>query len=517
MQSGSLLRTLLQKLHEYHGIWGPVATAMGINERTVRNWMALSDEELGKLWPKYRESILAAAREARIEEPLYDPRVALWNPRLSFRRNVNRVIEAPPLPIIPFRNFRRKLFGLELNSPFGSPASVITSTSDRVRFLARTGCDLITYKTVRSRSKHSHPTPNILLVLDRLGRLPHDAPVPPIVAADSQECDEDISSTHGVLNRYGMPSHAPEEWQSEVETSIGHLGEGQALIVSIVGTVDTGAGSDALVEDFARVAAMAYEAGARILEMNLSCPNTGNDGELFRDPMVSGRVAKAVRAVVPDAVLVAKIGYTSSPSLDELVAALAPSINGVAAINTLSAEALREGLEGLGPAWGIPGLRAGLSGAPIHGFAINCLRQLLRVRKEQGLVDDLDIIGIGGVTEPSDVSNMLSMGANAVQAATAFFQDAYFGYHVRRYLEEQYQTDGDDLEIQLNEEHWGWSAAVRDLPGLYANPQGMAIANAVWCEHEKVVREAALRGKRFRLKQPASEFAALISAKLRRQ
>lgn len=514
METGKALRRLISDLHAVKGTWGAVALSLGTTERNLRLVLARSDEELAGYWPRYREKALTAAREAGLEPVLYDGEVVLWDPRLSFERNLNLAIEAPPLPVRPFRDLGVTLLGFRLNSPFGSPASVLTANADRIRFLARTGCDLLTYKTVRSRVTHSHPTPNILLVLDRIARLEPDRPIPPILVADSLECDDWISAVKGMLNRYGMPSLAPNAWQADVENAIRTLTDGQQLIVSIVGTLEPGDGPEAYVEDFVRVAKLAREAGAKIVEPNLSCPNAGKEGELYRDTELATRVCAAIRAEIPDVPIIAKIGYLPTHQLRELVVAIAPHVNGITAVNTIPAEGQREGLGGRVPAFLVPGLKAGLSGGPIHGYALKCIRDLVQIREEEGL-KDLAVIGVGGVTEPSEVHALLGLGADAVQAATVFYEDAYFGVRVRRYLEEQYLSRKLSLEEQLRLEHWNWSEAVRQKDGLKLSKAGLVIANDIWFEHESRVRETASRGPRSSLPpKTVADFTDLLTTRL---
>lgn len=515
METGRAFRRLVQDLHVIRSTWGSVAQVLGLTERGLRLMMARSDEELAAAWPKYRDKAIVAARDAGLEPVLYVGQVVLWDPRLSFELNLNLPIEAPPIPVRPFRDLGVSFLGMRLNSPFGSPASVITANAARISFLARTGCDLLTYKTVRSRLTHSHPTPNILLVLDQISRLEPNRPIPSIFVADSLECTEWISAARGMLNRYGMPSLSPTEWQADIENALQSLVEGQQLIVSIVGTIDPGEGPDAYVDDFVVVAKMAKEAGAKILEPNLSCPNAGKEGELYRDTELSARVCAAIRKAVPDVPLIAKIGYLPTDQLRQLMLALAPHVNGFTGINTVPAEGQRQGPGGRVPAFFVQGLKAGLSGGPIHGFAMKCIRDMVQIRAAEGL-KELVIIGVGGVTEPSEVHTLLGLGANAVQAATAFYEDAYFGVRVRRYLEEQFLSRKLSLEEQLREEHWNWSEAVRQIDGLKLNRPGLAIANEVWFDHESRVRETVARGPRVSLAlKPVADFVKLIGERLR--
>ena len=60
----------------------------------------------------------------------------------------------------------------------------------------------------------------------------------------------------------GLPSMEPEVWRKDVRRARERIGPGQLLVVSVVGTHAPGGDRDALIEDYARCAAWAQEAGA---------------------------------------------------------------------------------------------------------------------------------------------------------------------------------------------------------------------------------------------------------------
>src|SRR5258708_7933105 len=90
----------------------------------------------------------------------------------------------------------------------------------------------------------------------------------------------------------GMRSPAPEFWQGASRRGRAPLPAGQPLIVSIVATAAPDTTTDAFVAEFEQLAAQVREAGAQIVEANLSCPNVQrHEGEVYRDPTLAARIA----------------------------------------------------------------------------------------------------------------------------------------------------------------------------------------------------------------------------------
>ena len=78
-----------------------------------------------------------------------------------------------------------------------------------------------------------------------------------------------------------------KEWQIDIGRGKSLLRQGQILIVSVTGTTrEEDKSFDYLVNDYVKAAVMARDAGAEIVELNLSCPNVKGDraGDLYRYP-----------------------------------------------------------------------------------------------------------------------------------------------------------------------------------------------------------------------------------------
>src|SRR3989442_7845589 len=65
----------------------------------------------------------------------------------------------------------------------------------------------------------------------------------------------------------GMPSAEPEVWRKDVRRANDRIGSGQVLIVSVVGTSAASMDGEQLLQDLARCAAWAAEAGGDAIEV----------------------------------------------------------------------------------------------------------------------------------------------------------------------------------------------------------------------------------------------------------
>jgi dihydroorotate dehydrogenase (NAD+) catalytic subunit len=461
MHSELKLAELLLTMKGRVGSIPRLASKIGVTEKSLRDWLRKTEDSLHRLHQGNIEQIIKAARDLGIEPELFAPAPQLWNTRASFEENL---LLDPGMPVslgAPLRNHSVPFLGYTVNSRFGASASVLTSTPQRIRFLANSGSDVLTYKTVRSDIFRSHLPPNIFFCADSTPVLdPEDRNVPRVVVGDNPEV---YRAAYGAMNRFGMPSPSPEVWQADYQAAKGFLREGQILILSVVGTAKLDDPEEVLVKDTVKVVGQGIEAGAEVIEVNCSCPNcNGMEGELFRNVGLVERICKAIRNIAGDTKIILKIGFLKERELREFVVRTAPYVNGYSAINTVPVEGMREGQGGLEPAFGKPKLRAGLSGPPIHRYGLSCVRNLARIRAQEKLTG-IGIIGIGGATTPAIVQNYIDCGADIVQATTAFFVDSYFGIKVRRFMDSQLNSFEVSSEEEREIARVNWSKAIAAL------------------------------------------------------
>jgi dihydroorotate dehydrogenase (NAD+) catalytic subunit len=364
------------------------------------------------------------------EPPPFDHLQSYWD---NFYRGPRgseavAVLEEPAAPRFDFLGFR-------LGIPFGVPACAVTPHSGYVDYFASRRFDLITYKTVRGESWNPHCSPNLAFAAEV--RTPLSAgdrgrPVHPTMYPDQIR---DISEA-SFVNSIGVPSLPIERWQADVESSRALLGPGQVLIVSVMGSPELlgeGDGERQLVDQFVRVASAAREAGAPIIELNLSCPNTG--GELVcLDPQLAGKITKAVRGAVGDTPILIKISYMEESRLAVLIDACRPSMDGIVAINAVQVPT--QSATGAPFFAGRPNDFAGLSGVGIRDLGLAVVRSLSKLRGDGGQApQDWVIVGIGGVNCPADYQAYRDAGADAVQSCTGAWLNPRLAQQVASHID----------------------------------------------------------------------------------
>lgn len=313
-----------------------------------------------------------------------------------------------PCPAVPATP-RKTFLGYEVASRLGVAAGLLLN-SRWVETYARLGFDILTYKTVRSRRRACYPVPN-WVYLDP--GVPLDGSGAPLVASGSGA--EPFGFPTSSVS-FGMPSKEPAEWMADVARARSALGDGQVLVVSVVGTPEPGAGPAALVDDFARLAAMAREAGAQVVEANLSCPNvTSAEGQIFQDPALSGEIARAMRASAGTLPILLKAGcFADDAALGAYLRAVAGHVTGVTLVNGLS----RRVVDAAGkPAFGPGREGSGVLGAGVFPFCLDVVRRAAALIEREKL--DLAVVAVGGVAGPSEVGAYFSAGAAAVTMGSA--------------------------------------------------------------------------------------------------
>lgn len=328
-----------------------------------------------------------------------------------------------PSPYVRATNPHGEFLGHAVNRPFGIPAGPLLNAA----FCAaafRHGYDVNVYKTVRTRAHPAHPFPNTLAVHVE-GPLTLDRAARPVLA------DDDFRHVASITNSFGVPSRDPDEWQPDMAAAVTSAGPGQLLVGSFQGTRPGDGCGDreaAYIADHVRAATLVAETGARVLEMNLSCPNEGaTDMLCFDTPMVV-TIADAVKDAVGDLPLILKLAYyRDDPPLARLVAATRDIVQGYAAVNTIPAPLVghdgRQALPGEGRDVG------GVCGAAIGWAGLEMVGRLAaqRDRGRHGFA----IIGMGGVRTQEEYSAMRHAGADVVMSAAGAMFDPLLGVRIQ--------------------------------------------------------------------------------------
>jgi len=297
--------------------------------------------------------------------------------------------------------------GQKVYLPFGIPAGPLVN-SDYVKAAFEKGFDICVYKTVRSQFYPCHPFPNVLS-LDVKGDLTMEKLKKPVVA------NTDYHEPLSITNSFGVPSKKPEIWQEDVKKAIEYAGKGQVLVLSFMGTVKEGQTQQEFIDDNILAAKLAHETGAKILDVNLSCPNIGNEGLVCYNLEVTKQIAKGIRRVIGNTPLILKVGYyENDKDLQKLAEIANEYANGIAAINTLQAAIVNKDGEQALP--GKMRLRSGVCGSTIKWAGLEMVQRLHALKQKHNYHFSID--GIGGVTVAQDYFDYIDAGANAVMSAT---------------------------------------------------------------------------------------------------
>jgi dihydroorotate dehydrogenase len=207
------------------------------------------------------------------------------------------------------------------------------------------------------------------------------------------------------------------------------LKKGQILIVSVNGTL--GLAERDLLTDYGYVASMAKEAGAKIIEVNYSCPNLGGskEGALFCDPENSALVSKKIRESIGKTPLLIKLGWMPAAQLEKVVKANHPYVDGFSTINTIPRKVINP--DGSSALPGENRLVSGTCGAAIGNLAEEVTQNLIHLRKKWN--DDFVICSVGGMMTAQDLHRRLDMGADIVMSATAAMWDPYLAQKFHEY------------------------------------------------------------------------------------
>lgn len=355
----------------------------------------------------------------RVQSPLYDL-------TKTFEENFNHPLffpkppfVRPPTPPSSWTSF----LGFPLRSPIGAAPCAVT-TGQGIQQLADLGFDVLTYKTIRCRAQASHPLPNIVYVDCEQPLRETDLAQPLFEKKQAVQETQKIA----ISNSFGNSCLTPEQVQADIQLAKNSLHAGQILIVSIYGE---GATARELSTDFAAAAELAKQAGADILELNLSCPNVFTQEPLYRHPELVKSVISAVIQATSLPVLV-KIGWLpESYSLATLLQAVARAgAQGLSAVNSLPMWVLNSVQQ---PVFG-KRLISGVSGYPIKDLALSFIRRLQAYNQHHHL--QLAIVGMGGITAPEHFIEFLDAGADVALSATGMMWNPFLAldYHQRKFL-----------------------------------------------------------------------------------
>jgi len=239
----------------------------------------------------------------------------------------------------------------------------------------------------------------------------------------------DLTAIGGVVTksiqlqpRSGRPTPRMAETSSGMLNSIGLQGPGIEAFLerdlawladSDVRAVVSIAGSS--VEDYAKLAARLRGQPVSMIEVNISCPNVEDRGQVFAcDAGASAAVISAVRRTAPSGVPVfAKLSPDVTDIVEIAQACVSAGANGLSLINTTLGIVIDT--TSMRPA--LAGITGGLSGPAIRPLALRCVWQV------HAALPEVPLMGIGGIRTGLDALEFVLAGASAVQVGTVIFND----------------------------------------------------------------------------------------------
>lgn len=349
--------------------------------------------------------------------------IQLYNDQLDFEDNKAKGPFGDFAKVTkPYKNTGKPqydFFGTPVYSPFGIAAGPLPTTPF-IKSALDKGFDVVTLKSVRTD-------------IFPLNKFPQVRPV--VIAGDldpSTETGIPVADSYkdrlAVANSFGIPSVMPKEWQPTMREAFTLPAEGQALLVAFQGTA-RGKGKEDFVQDHVKGVKLIRETGAKVIEINLSCPNEGESVLACFDTDITERIVKAVRKANPDLKLIIKLAYFADhKQLKELVKRVGGMLDGISAINTIPAPVVDENGEEAFP--GRP--KAGISGAPIKWAGLEMTRLLKQFREELGY--DYKIVSMGGVLSAKDFHEYLEAGADIIMSVTGAMWNPELAAEVKKSL-----------------------------------------------------------------------------------
>ncbi|MEE2661846.1 MAG: hypothetical protein VYB39_02355 [Pseudomonadota bacterium] len=323
------------------------------------------------------------------------------------------------IPKTPLKEF----FGLPTYSKFGVAASVIVNER-WLETYSRLGFDLLTYKSVRLIERRCHAFPNWVFV--------------------DGDVFENSTSTNGVLVKrhrrnlnllqatgagsFGMPSKSPSFWLNDIRNSRSKILDGQVLIVSVVATPRSNMSKHEIAEEYGILAQMVIEAGAQVVEANLSCPNvTTGEGELYADSEMVCEISNNLRKNSGRTPITLKLGHISDDELlTSVLRAANDSVDGVVLMNGINKRVIDKNGN---PAFSSGRETCGITGAGIHKIALNYVRRAIDIVARENL--SLKIIANGGVVSPESAKSFFDTGAYAVTSASGAVFDPQLALSIK--------------------------------------------------------------------------------------
>ena len=213
----------------------------------------------------------------------------------------------------------------------------------------------------------------------------------------------------GMLNAIGLANVGLDRFMLETIPEI------QNLDTVMIGSI---AGHE--IADYTEVAlafARPEASCLRLIELNVSCPNTSTGRQFGDDPAMLGELVAEVARILDGKPLLVKLSPGAPDPVGLAEVAVRSGAAGLTVANTMPAMAIdpETRRSRIGRAAG------GLSGPAIHPVAVRLVHDVRRRLDE--VAPGTPIVGLGGVLSWRDAAEFMLVGADAVGVGTALFVD----------------------------------------------------------------------------------------------
>lgn len=332
-------------------------------------------------------------------------------------------------PSGPRADMTTDLAGVELPSPILTASGCAASGRELDAYFDITAIGGIITKSIMLKPRAGRPTP-------RMAETPS-----------------------GMLNSIGLQGPGIESF---IENDLMWLeGRGARTIVSIAGET---------VDEYGKLAQKLRNVGGfEALEVNISCPNVADRGQVFAcNPDSAAAVIQSVRRNSDGRTpIFAKLSPDVTSIVDIAAAVVRAGAAGVTLINTLLGMVIDTTT--MRPT--LAGLTGGLSGPAIRPVAVRCVYQVRQA------FPTLPIIGAGGVRTGNDALEFLLAGASAVSVGTSIFNDPSAPMRIH-----------DELAVLAAERGF---ARVADLVG-HAHRESDAVVSEAQADPDEIPPQEAL-------------------------
>ena len=260
--------------------------------------------------------------------------------------------------------------GMKMKNPTVLASGILGTNAELMeRVVKEGGAGAVTMKSIGPEERLGHPNPSV------------------------------IKWEHGLLNAVGLPSPGYENMDDEWAIL---SKRDYPLIASIYG---------ANVKEFTLVAEKVAEKKPDAIEVNISCPNTKEHGQIFGvSEEASKEVISSVKKKCGNIPLIAKL----TPQAYN-IAAIAQSCekagaNAICAINTVAGMCID--IDARKPI--LYNKFGGVSGPAVKPVGIKCVYQIFGAVK-------IPILGMGGISNGRDAIEFIQAGATAVGVGSATF------------------------------------------------------------------------------------------------